>query len=259
MFETLLVERDGPVVILTANRPKVLNALNATMVGELERATRELAHDSSVRCLILTGAGDKAFIAGADISELAELTPSAAWQLARRGQRVCDQIEQMGKPVIAAIKGFALGGGCEIAMAATLRIAADTARLGQPEINLGLFPGYGGTQRLPRLIGKGRALELMLTGQRITADEAWRLGLVNRVLPAASVMDAARALARELAGKPPLAVRYLLEAVNAGLDRPLADAVQHEAALFGLVAATEDMHEGTRAFLEKRKPEFKGW
>lgn len=258
MFDTLLVERDGPIAVVTANRPKVLNALNAVMIGELERLAAELAADAAVRAVILTGAGDRAFIAGADIGELAQLTPSSAWNLSRRGQRLCDQIEQLGKPVIAAINGFALGGGCEIAMACTLRVAADTARLGQPEINLGLFPGYGGTQRLARLIGKGRALEMLLTGKTMTADEALSAGLVNRVVASASLMDEVRALAGDLASKPAVAMRCIIEAVNRGLDRPLGDAEHYEAALFGLVAATDDMREGTRAFLEKRKPVFKG-
>lgn len=258
MFDTLLVERDGPIAVVTANRPKVLNALNAVMIGELERLAAELAADAAVRAVILTGAGDRAFIAGADIGELAQLTPSSAWTLSRRGQRLCDQIEQLGKPVIAAINGFALGGGCEIAMACTLRVAADTARLGQPEINLGLFPGYGGTQRLARIIGKGRALEMLLTGKTITADEALSAGLVNRVVASASLMDEVRALAGDLASKPAVAMRCIIEAVNRGLDRPLGDAEHYEAALFGLVAATDDMREGTHAFLEKRKPVFKG-
>lgn len=258
MFDTLLLERAGPIAVVTANRPKVLNALNAVMIGELERVAAELAADTDVRAAILTGAGDRAFIAGADIGELAQLTPSSAWNLSSRGQRLCDQIEQLGKPVIAAINGFALGGGCEIAMACTLRVAADTARLGQPEINLGLFPGYGGTQRLARLIGKGRALEMMLTGKTMTADEALSAGLVNRVVASASLMDEVRALAGDLASKPAVAMRCIIEAVNRGLDRPLGDAERYEAALFGLVAATDDMREGTRAFLEKRKPVFKG-
>jgi enoyl-CoA hydratase len=254
----LIVERDGAVAVVTVNRPKVLNALNSPTIDELRRTILALKHDESVRVVIITGAGDKAFIAGADINELATQSPVGGRDHAMRGQHVLDLIENMGKPVIAAINGFALGGGCELAMACTLRLAADTAKLGQPEINLGLMPGYGGTQRLARLVGRGRALELLLTGDQIPAQEAHRLGLVNRVVPAAELMTAARALAAALAAKAPVAARYIIDAVNKGLQMPLAEAQVHEATLFGLVASTEDMREGTRAFLEKRKAEFKG-
>ena len=257
-FDNLLVERDAAVAIVTINRPKVLNALNAQTLAELQQVMLELQLDDSVRAVVLTGAGDRAFVAGADIGELAPLTPTAAVERARAGQRVFDLIEQLGKPVIAAINGFALGGGCELAMACTLRLAADTATLGQPEVRLGLIPGYAGTQRLPRLVGQGRALELLLTGTPITADAAERIGLVNRVVPASELMDEARRLAATLAAQAPLAVRYILASVHAGLQMPAAEAWAHEAALFGLAAATEDMREGTRAFLEKRKPVFKG-
>jgi enoyl-CoA hydratase len=257
-LETLLVERDGPVAIVTINRPKVLNALSALTLDELRRSVLELKHDASVRVVIITGAGDKAFVAGADINEIAAQTATGGRDLALRGQHVLDLIENMGKPVIAAINGYALGGGCELAMACTLRIAADTARLGQPEINLGLIPGYAGTQRLPRLVGAGRALELLLTGDPISAEEAHRIGLVNRVVPAASLMTETRTLAATLATKPPIAVRYIIDAVHKGLQMPLAEGQVLEATLFGLAAATEDMKEGTRAFLEKRKAEFKG-
>jgi enoyl-CoA hydratase len=257
-FENLLVERDGSVAILTINRPAVRNALNSQTLDELRRALLDLRRDDGVRCVIVTGAGDKAFIAGADINELAVQSPVGGRDHALRGQHVVDLIERLGKPVIAAINGFALGGGCELAMACTLRLAADTAKLGQPEINLGIMPGYAGTQRLSRLVGRGRALELLLSGDMITADEAYRIGLVNRVVPAAQLMDEARKLAAALALKAPIAARYILDAVNTGLDMTLADGSRHEATLFGLVSSTEDMREGTRAFLEKRKAEFKG-
>ncbi len=257
-FENLLVDRDDAVASITINRPKVLNALNTQTLDELRHALLELQRDPAVRVVIVTGAGEKAFVAGADINELAVQTPTSAREHALAGQHVFDLIENLGKPVIAAINGFALGGGCELAMACTLRIAADSARLGQPEINLGMIPGYAGTQRLPRLVGKGRALEMVLTGAPITAAQAERIGLVNRVVPAAELMAAARSLAHELARQAPLAVRYILTAVNKGLEMPFAEGCVYEATLFGLVGATEDMQEGTRAFLEKRKPAFKG-
>ena len=208
--------------------------------------------------VIVTGAGKKAFVAGADIVELAQLEPVRARELAQRGQELCEFLERMGKPVVAAINGFALGGGCELAMACTMRVAADTAKLGQPEINLGLIPGYGGTQRLPRLVGRARALELLLTGDPISAEEAWRIGLVNRVVPATALMQEAKSLASALASKAPIAVGYILDAVRDGFQMSLAEGCAHEATLFGLVATTDDMREGTRAFLEKRRPNFKG-
>jgi enoyl-CoA hydratase len=257
-FDNLLVERDGAVATVTINRPTVLNALNGQTLDELRRAMLDLKRDAAIRVVILTGAGEKSFVAGADINELAAQTPVSGRDTALTGQHVFDIIENLGKPVIAAINGFALGGGCELAMACTLRLAADTARLGQPEINLGLLPGYAGTQRLPRLVGKGRALELLLTGAQITAIEAERIGLVNRVVPAADLLAQARALAEALAAQPPIAVRFILDAVNTGLEMPFAEGCIHEATLFGLVATTGDMREGTRAFLEKRKPVFKG-
>jgi enoyl-CoA hydratase len=257
-FDNLLIARDGGVAVVTVNRPKVLNALNMQTLDELRRAILELKHDEAVRAVVLTGAGEKSFVAGADINELATQSPTGGREHAIRGQHVLDLIEHMGKPVIAAINGYALGGGCELAMACTMRIAADTAKLGQPEINLGIIPGYAGTQRLARLVGRGRALELLLTGDQITAQEAYRLGLVNRVVPAADLMGEAQRLASALAAKAPLAVRYILEAVNKGLEMPFPHAQNYEATLFGLVASTEDMREGTKAFLEKRKAEFKG-
>ena len=257
-YTNLLLEREASVAILTINRPEKRNALNAQTVDELRRAILELKHDAAVRVVIITGAGDKAFIAGADINELAVQTPVGGREHGRTGQHVLDLIEHLGKPVIAAINGVALGGGCELAMACTLRIAADTARLGQPEINLGIIPGYGGTQRLMRLVGKGRALEILLTGDAVTAEEAWRIGLVNRVVPAASLLAEARQLAAALAAKAPVAVRYIIDAVNHGLEMSLTEALTYEATLFGLVSTTDDMREGTKAFLEKRRAEFKG-
>lgn len=257
-LENLVIDRDGPVAIVTISRPKVLNALNAQTLDELRRTALDLRHDADVRAVILTGAGDRSFVAGADINELAVQQPTGGRDLALRGQHVLDLIENLGKPVIAAINGYALGGGCELAMACTLRIAADTAKLGQPEINLGIIPGYAGTQRLSRLIGAGRALELLLTGEQITAQEAHRLGLVNRVVPAAELMPEARKLAAVLSSKAPVAARYIIEAVNKGSQMPFAQAQIFEATLFGLVASTEDMREGTRAFLEKRRAQFRG-
>jgi enoyl-CoA hydratase len=257
-FDNLLLERDGAVACLTINRPAVLNALNIQTLDELARAFAELGADPGVRAIVLTGAGPKAFVAGADINELAQLTPTGARDHARLGQRVFDAVEDLGKPVIAAVNGFALGGGCELAMACTLRLASDAARFGQPEINLGLIPGFAGTQRLPRLVGKGRALELMLTGAPVGAAEAWRIGLVNRIVAAADLRTEALKLAHELAAKAPLAVRGILDAVHQGMDMTSAEGAAHEAALFGLCAATDDMREGTRAFLEKRPAAFNG-
>jgi enoyl-CoA hydratase len=257
-LENLLLERADGIAVVTVNRPKVLNALNTQTLDELRRCVLALKFDEAVRCVILTGAGEKSFIAGADINELAVQSPTGGRDHAMVGQHVLDLIEQMGKPVIAAINGYALGGGCELAMACTLRLAADTARLGQPEINLGIIPGYAGSQRLARLVGRGRALEILLTGDPLTAQEAYRLGLVNRVVPAPELMVEARKLATALASKAPVAVRYIIDAVNKGLQMPFAEAQAYEATLFGLVASTEDMREGTRAFLEKRKAAFKG-
>jgi enoyl-CoA hydratase len=257
-LEHLLLERANGVAVLTVNRPKVLNALNTPTLEELRRTILALKVDDDVRAIILTGGGEKSFIAGADINELAVQSPTAGREHAMRGQHVIDLIEHLGKPVIAAINGYALGGGCEVAMACTLRLAADTARIGQPEINLGIIPGYAGTQRLSRLVGRGPALEILLTGDPISAEEAYRLGLVNRVVPMADLMTEARKLAAALAAKAPIAMRYIIDAVNRGLQMSFAEAQAYEATLFGLIASTEDMREGTRAFLEKRKPEFKG-
>ena len=257
-FDNLLIERDGGVATITINRPKVLNALNVATLDDLRHAVLECKRDNEIRSILLTGAGEKAFVAGADITELAGQSAASGRDHALAAQHVFDLIENLGKPVIAAINGYALGGGCELAMACSLRIAADSAQFGQPEIKLGLVPGYGGTQRLPRLVGKGKAMELMLTGAPISAIEAERIGLVNRVVPAAQLMTEARRLAVVLAAQAPLAVAYIIHAVNHGVEMPFAQACAYEATLFGLAFATDDAREGTRAFLEKRSPAFRG-
>ena len=257
-FDNLLLDISDGVAQVTINRPKVLNALNLSTVDELDTCFTILETDPSVRAIVITGAGDRSFVAGVDISELATMTPVTARAIAKKGQALCDRMERSGQPVVAAINGFALGGGCELAMACTIRIAADTAKLGQPEVALGLLPGFGGTQRLPRLVGPGRALELLLTGQQVDAKEAWRLGLVNRVVSADRVLEESLALAKALVGKAPVAIRYILDAVRDGMQMTLVEGCAHEASLFGLAAATSDMREGTQAFLEKRHAEFKG-
>jgi enoyl-CoA hydratase len=257
-FDNLLIERDAAIAVITVNRPKVLNALNAATVDELQRVLADLKRDVGTRVVIITGAGEKAFVAGADINELAAQSPVSGRDLALAGQHVFDLVENLGKPVIAAINGYAFGGGCELALACTLRLAADTASVGQPEIKLGILPGYAGTQRLPRLIGKGKAMEMILTGAPVPAAEAERIGLVNRVIPAADLMSEARKLAHGLAAQAPVAMRYIISAINHGLEMPFAAGCAYEATLFGLVTATDDMREGTRAFLEKRRPTFEG-
>jgi enoyl-CoA hydratase len=257
-FDNLLVDRDQAVATVTINRPKVLNALNTQTLDELRRAMLDLQHDEQVRVIVVTGSGEKAFVAGADINELAALSATSARDHGLAGQHVFDLIENLGKPGIAAINGYALGGGCELAMACTLRLAADTAKLGQPEINLGIIPGFAGTQRLARLVGKGKAMEMILTGAPISAADAERIGLVNRVVAASDLMAEAQKLAAHLAAQAPVAIRYIIAAINKGLEMPFAEGAVFEATLFGLVGATEDWREGTKAFLEKRKAEFKG-
>jgi enoyl-CoA hydratase/carnithine racemase len=246
------------IAYVTIDRPKVLNALNTSTWTDLRAAFEDAQADTSVRGVILTGAGDKAFIAGADISELAHLDAYQAEESSRRGQGVLDLIENLGKPVIAAINGFALGGGCETAMACTMRIAVEHARFGQPEVKLGLLPGGGGTQRLPRLVGKGRALQLILTGETISAQEAYRIGLVNEVVSADSLLDRAETILKQIAANAPIAVKFSLDAANKGLETSQSAGLALEASYFGICAATEDKKEGTSAFLEKRVPQFQG-
>ena len=249
--------RDG-IAIVTVDRPKVLNALNVQTVEELREAFEQLRADDSVRAVIVTGGGEKAFVAGADINELAKITPVTGKEVAEKGQRIFRDIETFPKPVIAAINGFALGGGCELALACHIRIASESAQLGLPEVTLGIIPGYGGTQRMARLLGKGKALELICTGDRIGAAEAERIGLVNRVIPADQLMAVAEELAGKIASRGPLAVRAAIEAVMIGSDMGFEEGQFLEATLFGLLASSDDMKEGMAAFLEKRKAEFKG-
>ncbi|ULJ75873.1 enoyl-CoA hydratase-related protein [Rhizobium gallicum] len=254
----VLYEKKGNIAYVTVNRPKVLNALNTPTWSDMRKAFEDARDDVAIRGVILTGAGDKAFIAGADISELAQVTAFEAEQSSRFGQDVLDLIENLGKPVVAALNGFALGGGCETAMACTIRIAVASARFGQPEVKLGLVPGGGGTQRLPRLIGKGRALHLILSGEMIDAQEAYRIGLVNEIVPTAELMTRAEAILQKIALNAPIAVKLALEAANKGMETSQAEGLLLEASYFGLCAATEDKKEGTIAFLEKRLPQFRG-
>ena len=258
MPTTILFELGEGIARVTINRPDKLNALNATVIEELGDAVTRIQTDAAVRGVILTGAGQKAFVAGADISELANQGPTEGKARSLRGQDVFRSLESCGKPVIAAVNGFALGGGCELAMACHIRIAAEHANFGQPEVKLGIGPGYGGTARLPRLVGSGRALELLLTGGMIDAVEAYRIGLVNKVVPGARLIDEAEVMLRAILENGPLAIRACLEAVDAGLEMSIDQALLLEANLFGLLSATADMKEGTKAFLEKRKPAFKG-
>jgi enoyl-CoA hydratase/carnithine racemase len=254
----VLYEKKDAIAYVTVNRPKVLNALNTPTWKDLRTAFEDARDDVSIRGVILTGAGDKAFIAGADIGELAHLAAFEAEQSSRFGQEVLNLIENLGKPVVAAVNGFALGGGCETAMASTIRIAVDTAKFGLPEVTLGLIPGSGGTQRLPRLVGKGRALQLILSGEMISAQEAYRLGLVNEIVPADDLITRAEGILKRIAANAPISVKFALEAVNKGLETSQSDALLLEASYFGLCAATEDKKEGTTAFLEKRAPQFHG-
>jgi enoyl-CoA hydratase len=257
-YENILFEKKNSIGYVTVNRPKVLNALNMATMEELRSVFTEVKDDASVRVAIFTGAGEKAFIAGADIGELSKHSTVSAKEYTHRGQSVLDLIENLGKPVIACINGFALGGGCEIAMACTMRLASENAKLGQPEVKLGLIPGYGGSQRLPRLVGKGIAMQHLLTGEMINAQEAHRIGLVNEVTAPAELIPRAEAIAQKIIANGPLAVQYTMEAVNKGMEMTLPEGLYLEAVLFGIACATEDKNEGTKAFLEKRAAQFKG-
>src|ERR1700741_630671 len=257
-FENILHEKKNSIAYVTVNRPKVLNALNMATMEELRVAFTDIRDDSAIRVGILTGSGEKAFTAGADIGELSKHDAVTGKEYTHRGQSVLDLIASLGKPVIACINGFALGGGCEIAMACTMRLASSNAKLGQPEVKLGIIPGYGGTQRLPRLVGRGIAMQMVLTGETITAQEAHRIGLVNEVLPSAELIPRAEAIAAKIIANAPLAVQYAMEAVNKGMEMTLPEGLYLEAVLFGVACATEDKKEGTTAFLEKRQAQFKG-
>ena len=257
-YENILYEEKNSIAYVAVNRPKVLNALNMATMEELGLAFTDIKDDASIRVAILTGAGEKAFIAGADIGELAKHDAVSGKEYTHRGQSVLNLIENLGKPVIACLNGFALGGGCEIALACTMRLASENAKLGQPEVKLGIIPGYGGTQRLPRLVGKGVALHMVLAGEMITAQEALRIGLVNEVVASADLIPRAEAIAAKIIANAPLAVQYAMEAVNKGMEMTLAEGLYLEAVLFGVCCATEDKKEGTSAFLEKRTAQFKG-
>src|SRR5215470_580794 len=257
-FENIRLEKKNQIAYITIDRPKVLNALNMATMGELRTLFSDLKQDREVRVVILTGAGEKSFVAGADIGELQRNNPVEAKEYTHRGQAVLDLIENLGKPVIGCINGFALGAGCELAMACTMRLASESAKLGQPEVKLGIIPGYGGTQRLPRLVGKGLAMQLVLTGEVISAQEAHRIGLVNEVVPGAELIPRAESIAAKIMANAPLAVQYAMEAVNKGMEMTLAEGLYLEAVLFGIACATEDKAEGTKAFLEKRAAQFKG-
>lgn len=254
----LRIDDQDAIRVITVHRPERLNALDSATLDALHAAADAAAADPSVRVVVLTGAGPKAFVAGADIAEMSALTPAQGRDFALRGQRMMHRFERLPKPVIAMVNGYALGGGLELAMSCHLRIAADTARLGQPEIGLGLVPGFGGTQRLLRLAGRAAALELCLTGEPVDAARALQLGLVNRVVPAAELEAETMALARRLATSAPLALRGILDCILAGGECTIGEGLEYEATQFGLVFASEDMREGTRAFLEKRKPAFQG-
>ena len=256
-YKNLQIERRGAVTVLLVNRPDVLNALNRETLGEIGEVAGQFVQDHEQGALIVTGVGEKSFISGADINELAVLDPRGAEDISRLGQRVLDWLSDSPKPVIAAVNGFAFGGGCELALACHMRLASENAVLGLPEVSLGIIPGYGGTQRLPRLVGPGRALELILSGRRVKAEEAERIGLVNRVVPRAQLLEEALRLAQSILKNGPLAVAAALEAVRRGLELPLEAGLRLESGLFGILAASEDMHEGLKAFLEKRPPSFR--
>lgn len=257
-LETVLYVKKRAIAYVTVTRPKVLNALNKQAVADLKAAFEDSRDDPGVRGVILTGAGDKAFAAGADITELFNDTALEAEERSRDGQEVTTLIENLGKPVIAAVNGFALGGGCELAMACTIRLAAESAKFGQPEVKIGTMPGFGGSQRLPRLIGKGRALQIILSGEIINAQEAYRLGLVNEIVPDANLIARAEAVLQQIISNAPIGVKFSIEAVNKGLETSLTEGLLLEASLFGMCAGTEDKKEGTSAFLEKRAPQFRG-
>ena len=257
-FENILLEKKNSIAYVTINRPKVLNALNMATMEELRAAFHDIKNDDGVRVVILTGSGEKAFVAGADISEFAVQDAVMGKKYAHRGQSVLNLIENLGKPVIACINGFALGGGCELALACTMRLASENAKLGQPEVKLGIIPGYGGSQRLPRLVGKGLAMQHILAGEMISAQEAHRIGLVNEVTAVAQLIPRAEAIAAKIIANAPLAVQYAMEAVNKGMEMTLAEGLFLEASLFGVCCASEDKKEGTAAFLEKRAAAFKG-
>lgn len=257
-FENISYEKRGAIAYVTFNRPKVLNALNRATVTELTSAFEDCRDDTTVRGVILTGAGEKAFAAGADISEIVNDTPLDAELKTRAGQALTVLIENLGKPVVAAVNGFALGGGCELSLACTIRIASETAKFGLPEVKLGIMPGYGGTQRLPRLVGKGLALQLILSGAMIGAQEAFRIGLVNEVVPNTELIARCEAILNQIDANAPQSVKFALESVNKGLETHMADGLLIEASLFGILAATEDKKEGTAAFLAKRAPKFQG-
>lgn len=257
-FETVQLTVDGPLAIATIAREAQLNALSQRVIADLLLVRAQLEADAAVRVVVLTGAGDKAFVAGADIAAMAELSPRDAQAFAQQGGALAEAIETSRLPWIAAVNGFALGGGCEIAMACTMRLASDNAKLGQPEVKLGIIPGYGGTQRLPRLVGKGIAMQLVLAGEMITAAEAHRIGLVNEVVPQPELIPRAEAIAHKIIANAPLAVQYAMEAVNKGMEMTLQEGLYLEATLFGVCCATEDKTEGTKAFLEKRAANFKG-
>lgn len=256
--ENIKAETRNKIAYITIDRPKVLNALNMQTMDELRQVFTQVKGDKDVRVVILTGAGEKAFVAGADINELQKNNPVEAKEYTHRGQAVLDAIENLGKPVIACINGFALGGGCELAMACTMRLASENAKLGQPEVKLGIIPGYGGTQRLPRLVGKGIAAQLLLTGDMISAQEAHRIGLVNEVVSASELIPRAEAIAQAIIKNAPLAIQYCLEAVNHGMEISQQEGLFLEATLFSVCCATEDKKEGTTAFLEKRAANFQG-
>ncbi len=257
-FKNLLIRKNEGIGWITINRPEKLNAMNVETIEELGAAFRAFGDDAEVKAVILTGAGEKAFVAGADISEFVQLDSEKGRTYARRGQELTQTIENFPKPVIAAINGYALGGGTEFALACHIRLASESAKLGQPEVKLGIIPGYGGTQRLSRLVGKGKALEIILSGRIIEAGEAREMGLVNKVVPAPELLSAAEAMAKEMIGNAPLALANSIEAINQGLDRTLAEGLELEAEIFGRCCATEDFREGAKAFIEKRKPDFHG-